>query len=56
MIVFRINYDKQKPVWRSFGVRKQATLIAFRGKKEVGRVAFKTDKAAIDGLLASTVR
>lgn len=56
LIVFRINYDKQKEVWRSFGVTKQATLIAFHGRRETGRIAFMTDKAKIADLIASTGR
>ena len=56
MIVFRINYDKQKPVWRGFGVRKQATLIAFRGRQEVGRLAYVTNRDVITALLVSAVR
>lgn len=55
LIVFRINYDKQKPVWQSFGVRKQATLIAFRGRQEVGRIQYMTNKDKINALLASTL-
>ena len=54
LIVFKISYDKQKAEWKSFGVQKQATLIAFRGKQEVGRLAFVTDKAKINALLATT--
>ena len=54
LIVFRINYDTQKDVWRSFGVTKQATLIAFHGRRETGRIAFMTDKAKIADLLAAT--
>ena len=53
LIVFKINYDKQKGEWKSFGVQKQATLIAFRGRQEVGRLAFVTDKAKINALLAA---
>ncbi|MGY2732736.1 thioredoxin family protein [Sphingomonas sp. UYP23] len=56
LIIFRINYDTQKPVWRGFGVRKQATLIAYRGQREVGRLAYLTNKDAINALLASAVR
>lgn len=56
LIVFRINYDTQKDVWRSFGVTKQATLIAFHGRRETGRIAFMTDKAKIADLLAATGR
>jgi thioredoxin 1 len=56
LIIFRIDYDGQKPEWKSFGVAKQATLIAFRGRQEVGRIAFRTDKAEIASLLATVVR
>ena len=56
LIVFRIDYDKQKPEWKSFGVAKQATLIGFRGQQETGRIAFRTDKVEIASLLAGAVR
>lgn len=56
LVIFRIDYDGQKPEWRSFGVAKQATLIGFRGRQEVGRIAFRTDKAEIASLLATVVR
>ena len=56
LVVFRIDYDGQKPEWKSFGVAKQATLIGFRGRNEVGRVAYKTDKTAIAALLATVAR
>jgi thioredoxin 1 len=38
------------------GVQKQSTLIGYRGGREIGRLAYTTDKAAITALLASTVR
>lgn len=56
LIVFRINYDKQQDVWRSFGVQKQATLIAFHGRRETGRIQYMTDKAKIADLISSTER
>ena len=56
LTVFKINYDKQKDEWKSFGATKQATLIAFKGGREVGRLAYKTNKDEINTLLASTVR
>lgn len=56
LIVFRLDYDKQKAEWKGFGVRKQATLIAFRHGHEVGRLAYVTDKQRIDALLASAVQ
>jgi thioredoxin 1 len=55
LVVFRIDYDKQKVDWRSFGATQQATLIAFKGSRETGRIAYDTDKAKIGAVLASTL-
>lgn len=54
LVIFRIDFDTQKPVWQKFGAQKQSTLIAFRGKKETSRIAYQTDEAKIAALLAST--
>ncbi len=56
LVVFNVNYDKQKDVLKSFEVNKQATLIAFSGKRQTGRLDFVTDKVQINNLLASTLR
>lgn len=56
LTIFELNFDKQKDEWKNFGVTRQATLIAFKGGHEVGRLAFRTDKDEIKTLLASTVR
>jgi thioredoxin-like negative regulator of GroEL len=56
LVVFRIDYDRQKDAWQSFKVQKQATLIAFHGPREIGRIAYRTDKAQIADLIASTNR
>jgi thioredoxin 1 len=56
LVIFEINYDSQKAEWKSFNVRKQATLIGFRGTREVGRIEFQTDKALIGNLLSTVVR
>lgn len=55
LTIFELDFDKQKDAWRALGVKKQGTLIAYKGKQEVGRVEFKTDKAVINGLLNSAV-
>jgi thioredoxin 1 len=55
LIVFNVNYDKQKNVLRDLAVTKQATLIAFRGSRQTGRLDFVTDKARIEALIASTL-
>jgi len=56
LLVLRVNYDKQKPVWQSFGVHKQATLIGFHGGHEIDRLAYITNKTRIESLLDRTVR
>lgn len=56
LLILKLNYDKQKPEWRALGVSKQATLIGYRGRQEVGRVAFQTNKELIGNLLAATVK
>lgn len=55
MIVFRIDYDSQKPLWKKFGAQKQSTLIAFKGKRETGRMAYDASPAKVNALLASAV-
>ncbi|OQW47506.1 MAG: thiol reductase thioredoxin [Proteobacteria bacterium SG_bin6] len=55
LTIFEIDYDTQKDAWRALGVHKQGTLIAYKGKKEVSRLEFQTDKTAINNLLAAAV-
>jgi len=52
--IFKLNYDTQKTEWQSLGVHRQATLIGYKGKREVGRVEFQTDANLIEKLLIST--
>ena len=56
LVVFRLNYDSQRRELPSFAVRKQGTLIAYRGTVQVGRLDFVTDKTRIRELIAQTVR
>lgn len=55
LLILSINYDKQKAEWKALGAQKQSTLIGYSGAREVGRVVYTTDKAAINGLLAKTI-
>ncbi len=55
LLILSINYDTQKAEWKALGVTKQSTLIGYKGKQEVGRVIYTTDKVAINGLLAKTI-
>jgi len=45
MVVFRIDYDSQKPLWQKFGATMQSTVIGFHGRKETGRIAHERDDA-----------
>lgn len=56
LVVFRLNFDSQRRELPRFAVRKQGTLIAFRGAVQVGRLDFVTDKPRIRDLIALTVR
>jgi thioredoxin 1 len=49
--IITIDYDKQKDVMRSFKVTSRATLIAFKGTTEVGRMTGNTKLAAIKALI-----
>lgn len=56
LVVFELNYDRQKSELKRFGVSRQGTLIAFKGATETGRLIFQTDPAKIQTLLTSTVQ
>ena len=56
LIVYRLDFDRQKADWRRFGVRMQSTLIAFHGPKETARSVGDTDAKSIAGLIDSTTR
>ena len=54
LIVFDVDFDSAKDVLRSFGVRQQSTLIAFRGSAERARAVGITDPGAIADLFGAT--
>jgi thiol-disulfide isomerase/thioredoxin len=56
LIIFELNFDTQKAERQALSVNRQATLIGYRGQRQVGRLDFVTDKAKIGDLLAATVR
>ena len=55
LAVFRVDFDAQKDVMRTFNARLQSTLIVFRGEKEVGRSVGETQPEWIDDLLQKTL-
>jgi len=56
LIVFQINYDKQKGELPQFQVTRQGTILAYKGAQQVGRLDFVTDKPRIRALIAQTLR
>ena len=56
LAVFSLNFDTQQDAWSKFGVQRQSTLIAYRGRNEVGRSIAATDNATIENLLRASMR
>lgn len=56
LIVFKLNFDTQKPAWRQLKVSRQSTLIAYRGRLETARSVGETEPTALQAVLDSTVR
>lgn len=52
LVTFRINYDTQKDLMRSFKATVQSTLILYRGPTEVGRSVGETQPEWVDDLLS----
>ena len=52
---FEIDFDTQKDLLRKFNVQRQSTLIAFKGRQEVGRSTGETNAARIESLLDKSV-
>lgn len=56
LIIYRIDFDTQKDIWRGYGVTQQSTLIAYHGTRETARLAHDADPAKVSALLASSLR
>lgn len=52
LVRFNVDFDSQKDVLKKLGAHIQSTLIAYRGKDEVGRLVGDTGEAAIDRLVS----
>jgi thioredoxin 1 len=51
LIVFKVDFDKQKDALRALKVTSQSTLIVFKGAEEKGRSVGDTGAASIAALL-----
>ena len=56
VLILRINYDKQSAERQALGIRRQSTLIAYRGAQETGRSVGVTSPKAITDLAQTTLR
>lgn len=56
LLILRLDYDHQLAERKLLGVAKQATLIAYHGPKERGRVIGVTDPTKLRLLAASALR
>lgn len=50
VVVFDVDFDSRKDVLKRLGVQHQSTLIAFKGKTEVGRSTGDTNPDSIGAL------
>lgn len=55
VVVFEIDFDKQKDAWKALGVQTRSTLIAFKGTKETGRLVADTKKESIEALVKGSL-
>ena len=55
LTIFEVDYDTEKAVMQSFGVRDRSTLIAFKSGAEVDRLSWETSEAAISALLGKAL-
>ncbi|MCE4223693.1 thioredoxin family protein [Methylobacterium sp. C25] len=55
LAIFEIDFDTQKALVRRFNARSQSTLIAFKGKDEVGRSVGETQPEWIESFLEKTL-
>ena len=55
LVVLDVDFDSQKDVLRTLGVRLQSTLIAFKGPQEMARSTGETARAPIARLLDATL-
>ena len=51
LVVLNVDFDSQKDVLRSLGVRMQSTLIAFKGGRETARSTGDTKPESLSRLL-----
>ena len=56
LVILRLDYDNQTAEKKALGINKQATLIAYKGKTEVGRILGITDPGQLRSFAAKPLR
>lgn len=51
MVVFKVDFDKQKDDLRALNAQSQSTLIVYKGETEKGRSVGDTNPGSIEALL-----
>jgi len=51
LVVYEVDFDRDKAALKQFRVQAQSTLIVFKGGKEVARSTGETDPARIQALV-----
>jgi thiol-disulfide isomerase/thioredoxin len=51
LIIFDVDFDTQKEAVRALNVRKQSTLLVFKGRAEIARVVGDTRFEVIEALM-----
>jgi thiol-disulfide isomerase/thioredoxin len=52
LVVYRVDFDRDKDALKRFRVQSQSTLIVFKGKNEVSRSVGDTDPSRVQALIA----
>ncbi|MBV2150097.1 thioredoxin family protein [Sphingobium sp. AS12] len=56
LTILRLDYDHQTAEKKALGVRMQSTLIAYKGRTEVGRIVGVTDPAQLRAFAATALK
>jgi thioredoxin len=55
LVRLRVDFDTQKDLVKSFGARKESTLVLYKGDREVGRAVGITSEAKIREFLGKAI-
>lgn len=55
LVVFKADFDKDKSDLKALNVRRQSTLILYKGDKEIGRSVGDTSAFSIEAMFDKTL-